>query len=60
MGTDSYGPYDKQARCAQCGQFMSWDRSRLTEKSDGMPLPSPIYIEQGLCAECENKKVGAQ
>jgi len=53
MGLDTYSMNDKQARCSECGNFMPWGRSRQIQKSDGMPLPSPILLEVGLCARCE-------
>jgi|GEM_PF-4235654 len=51
---DTYSLKDKQARCSECGKFMPWENSRLVEKSDGMPLPSPVLIEHGMCGRCED------
>jgi hypothetical protein len=56
MSVDSYGPNDKQAHCAECAKFMPWDRSVQVEKSDGMPSPSPVLVEVGLCVRCETRK----
>ncbi len=54
MSMDTYSSNDKTARCAKCARFMPWSRSRLIQKSDGMPSPSPILIERGICANCES------
>ena len=53
MGIDTYSMNDKQAKCSECGKFMSWDRSIVVERGDGFPVPSPIYIEIGMCVKCE-------
>lgn len=55
MSLDTYSLNDKQARCRECGKFMPWERSKLVEKSDGMPIPSPVLIEEGFCSTCEPK-----
>ncbi len=52
MSLDTYSMKDTMARCAECGKFMPWSRSVLVERSDGMPLPSPVYIETGTCVRC--------
>ncbi|WP_162685482.1 hypothetical protein [Roseovarius amoyensis] len=54
---DTYGPDDTTARCSNCGKFMPWHHSCLVEKSDGMPLPSPILVEMGICSKCEAEKM---
>lgn len=56
MSIDAYGVLDKQARCSECGKFMPWARSKLREVSDGMPSPSPILVEDGLCERCTGKE----
>lgn len=57
---DTYSTSDRQAKCSECGRFMPWSRSRLVEKSDGMPLPSPVYVEQGWCVPCGDKPAEIQ
>lgn len=52
MSMDTYSCMDKQARCSECGQFMPWSRSKQVERSDGMPLPSPVLVEVGVCVHC--------
>ena len=55
MTMDTYSMSDKQARCAECNKFMPWDRSHLVQKSDGMPSPSPVLIEKGICVRCHDQ-----
>ena len=54
MTMDTYGMNDAIARCANCAKFMPWSRSVLVEKSDGLPSPSPVYIESGICERCDH------
>ena len=55
MTTDTYSLSDKQARCSECAKFMPWARSVQVEKSDGMPSPSPVLVEIGMCEKCETR-----
>lgn len=56
MMHDAYSQKDNAARCAQCNRFMPWERSRQVQESDGMPEPSPVLVETGICARCEAAK----
>jgi hypothetical protein len=53
MYKDTYSERDCIAKCAKCGKFMPWERSRVIETSDCKEEPSPIYVECGLCVKCE-------
>lgn len=50
---DTYSMNSKSAQCCKCGKFMPWERSNLIERSDGLPLPSLVLIEKGVCKNCE-------
>lgn len=55
MAIDTYNGKNKQAQCSECAKFMPWSRSRLAERGDGLPEPSPVYIEIGMCKACEDR-----
>ncbi len=50
---DTYSMRDAAARCAKCGAFMPWDRSRLIEADTGIPAAAPALVERGICNRCE-------
>jgi len=52
---DTYSMNDKQAKCSECGKFMPCSRSKVVEESNGYPEPSLIYIEIGMCKQCEKR-----
>lgn len=52
---DTYSMNDKQAKCSECGKFMPWKRSKVVKKGDGYPEPSLIYVEIGMCKQCEKR-----
>lgn len=51
---DAYSEKDTAARCANCGSFMPWSRSRQVEKDTGIPAASPALVEDGICEKCED------
>lgn len=48
--------YNPQPQCDECGRFIPYSRATLKEKSDGMPLPSPVHYWTGICSVCAAKK----
>lgn len=54
MAVDTYSMADNAARCAECGSFMPWSRSRQVERDSGFPAGAPVLVESGLCEKCEN------
>ena len=47
--------YNPQPQCDKCGVFIPYSRATYCEKSDGMPLPSPVGYWAGICTRCDNK-----
>jgi len=54
---DTYSMKDPTARCADCGSFMPWSRSRQVEVDSGAPAGAPALVEQGVCSKCEANTV---